>query len=125
MFALVLCGFSEMSGQEKGKKAAPKSQMPGEMSGRRVFRDPETGRLRPPEGDELTSLVQPRRTVPATILKLPKGLARITPFSEMNFLVVRRNPDGSLSSSCRQGLAAAERAVKESASSPEGKRGTR
>jgi hypothetical protein len=116
----VLCvGFAlaeKPKAQKAGKDTAPASREDREsISGRRVFRDPETGLLRPAQPSELRQLTPPqaRAAERAVVIKLPGGGVALRPsFSEMDFTVVRRNADGSVSTSCVQGLESAERAMK-------------
>jgi len=99
--------------QSDSREKATKREQSREISERRVFRDPVTGLMRPPEASELApSFGVAQRRVPLVVMhKLPNGgLARRTPLEEMDFLMVARGADGSLSYSCarkpRKGITA-------------------
>jgi hypothetical protein len=94
------------SGESSAARAKPvSSPEPSAVSGRRVFRDPETGLMRPPEASEAAPRGQARLRPPsAVIYPLPGGgIARQTPLEEMDFAMVTRQPDGTLSYSCAAG----------------------
>jgi hypothetical protein len=104
---LVLLGApQEKTSGDAGKSsvAAPRA---AEVSGRKVFRDPETGLVRPPEPAELDAPVGAalRRAPSEVMYALPGGgIARQTPLDELDFAVATRNADGSFSFSCAPGL---------------------
>lgn len=102
---LGLCGSMVLPAgpQNDSPEKAATSERSRETSGRRVFRDPVTGLMRPPEASELApSFGAAQRRVPSVVMRqLPNGgLARRTPLDEMDFLMVTRGADGSLSYSC-------------------------
>ena len=81
-----------------------------EAAPRIVYRDPQTGQVGAPPAGVTPALPRAaaRLAAPPSVQRLPNGaLARRTPIAEMEFTVVKRNPDGSLSRSCVQGDPAA------------------
>jgi hypothetical protein len=114
----MLFGQSAGSKQQAKPKVNPEQTQPGSPSpARMVYLDPETGLFRPAESTDATRQPagQARIAAPA-IIRLPQGgVARRTPLSEMQFSVVQRNEDGSLSYSCQRGLPTAEELVRKAA----------
>lgn len=116
--ASAMFGQSAGSKQQAEPKVNPKQTQPARPSpARMVYLDPETGLFRPPESTDTVRqpAAQARIAAPAMI-RLPQGaMARRTPLSEMQFSVVQRNEDGSLSYSCQRGLTTAEELIRKAA----------
>jgi len=81
-----------------------------------VTRDPVTGKIRPASAEEIRALNALRpQAAPAVpqVVVLPDGTKMVTLGEEsMNYAVVRRNPDGTLTETCVQGAEAAAAASK-------------
>jgi hypothetical protein len=106
---------------------------PGGVDAKRVFKDPVTGQLRAPQAGEAEDAAQKAaRTAPAAakrasamqthpmVQRLTNASAPSARFgaaaqrldmSDMSFTVVRRSADGSVSSQCVTGPAAAKAAI--------------
>ena len=105
---------------EEPKGAAPPAESAGKAAPRMiVVKDPETGQLRAATAAEIEAL---KASAPApklavsgeatTVERLPSGRVRARLGPEyMRYSVVRKNPDGSLSSDCVPG-SKVEEAVK-------------
>ncbi len=114
------------------KKVTQKSIATPTVSGQQVSVDPQTKQIRPPTAEESRALLEGLRN-PAghppgqvRIYQLPNGmLAARLPEEYMDAMVVRRNPDGTLSAECIKGMkAASERLQSNAAQTSESAPGT-
>lgn len=84
-----------------------------ELTGQRIYRDSEAGFTDEfPQAIESSIPAPLSRAAEATTINLPNGaVARVLTLHDMEFTVLHRNADDSLSFSCVQGLAQSELAV--------------
>jgi hypothetical protein len=118
----LLCACAVLIGESAGSKQQAKPEVKLKQSGssipgRMAYRDPETGLLRgAAESTDAARQPSAQARIAPVITRLPQGgMARRTPLSEMQFTVVQRNVDGSLSYSCQRGLSTAEELVRKAA----------
>jgi hypothetical protein len=88
-----------------------------------VTRDPETGEIRNATAAEREKLLGSRRPQTSSaaprVVVLPDGTKMVELGEEsMSYAVVRRNPDGTLTSTCVEGSEAASAARKPKAATP-------
>ncbi len=115
MLATVTVAWTQ-SAQPSGPKAEKKTTMKmavptPTLSGQQVSVDPKTKQIRPPTAEESRALLEGLRNLAGrppgqvTIYQLPNGmLAARLPEEFMDAMVVRRNPDGTLSAECVKGM---------------------
>jgi hypothetical protein len=107
LVAVLAFGVTAAGGEQpparSGERAAGSSQKK-EAEASRVYRDPQTGVLGRPDAPSALVRRAPARTAPSPAYRLPNGAVALrTRVDEMDFAVVKRSPDGSLSFSCAQG----------------------
>ena len=126
--AAIQASEGRADGPEKPAGTAPKdTAAPAAVSasgGLTVFIDPDTKKIRPPEPGEMERLIkgEARRplTAPRALPNLPPGagVGLALDSSYEMFMVVTKQPDGTLAASCVTGGAAAAAAVSAGAPAP-------
>jgi hypothetical protein len=104
--------------------AAPATASAATSGGLTIFVDPDTKKIRPPGPGEIEQLLKGGTRRP---LAAPRSLSNLPPGAGVGlaldssyemFMVVTKNPDGSLAASCVTGDAAAASAVSAGAPAP-------
>lgn len=112
--------LAQTAAPEKAKAAqTPAAQAPD--AGVRVFIDPVTKRIRPPEPGEAEALApgaQAPQAAPQAIFHRTGAVGLRLDDSFMSYFVATKNADGTLSFQCVAGKQAAESAVTQTVSKP-------
>lgn len=110
------CTGSSESADARKATETPAAATPASAGGLLVAIDPATGKIRPPEADEIRVLLEAAKpagpAAPPKVRTLPDGTVAATLDPSFDsYSVVTRAPDGKLVMSCVEGKEKAEKAV--------------